>query len=76
MGAAHPDHRASGQAGLAAVYPDARNPFSHPALIVEEGLQAWSAHQLWIMSGPRDAHAVDITATFDRKVAALREHRS
>jgi LmbE family N-acetylglucosaminyl deacetylase len=76
VGAAHPDHRASGQAGLAAVYPDARNPFSHPALIVEEGLQAWSAHQLWIMSGPRDAHAVDITATFDRKVAALREHRS
>ncbi|MGZ4532765.1 MAG: PIG-L deacetylase family protein [Mycobacteriaceae bacterium] len=35
VGAEHPDHRASGQAGLAAVCPDARNPFSHPALIIE-----------------------------------------
>lgn len=76
VGAAHPDHRAAGEAGFAAVYPDARNPFAHPELLAEEGLAAWSAHQLWIMAGPHDDHPVDITGTFDRKVAALREHRS
>lgn len=76
VGASHPDHRAAGEAAFAAVYPDARNPFAHPELLADEGLQAWSAHQLWIMGGPHNNRAVDITATFDSKVAALRAHRS
>jgi len=76
VGASHPDHRAAGEAGFAAVYPDARNPFAHPELLAEEGLQAWTAHELWIMAGPHDHHPVDISATFDRKLAALREHQS
>lgn len=76
IGAAHPDHRAAGEAGLAAVYPDARNPFAHQELLAEEGLAAWTVDQLWILGGPHDAHPVDITDTFDRKVAALRAHRS
>jgi len=76
VGASHPDHRAAGEAAFAAVYPDARNPYAHPELLADEGLPAWSAHQLWIMGGPHNNHPVDITATFDRKVAALRAHRS
>ncbi len=76
VGASHPDHRAAGEAAFAAVYPDARNPYAHPELLADEGLVAWSAHQLWIMGGPHNNHSVDITATFDRKVAALRAHRS
>jgi len=76
VGASHPDHRAAGEAAFAAVYPDARNPYAHPELLADEGLSAWSAHQLWIMGGPHNNHPVDITATFDRKVAALRAHRS
>lgn len=76
VGASHPDHRAAGEAAFAAVYPDARNPFAHPELLADEGLPAWSAHQLWIMGGPHSNHPVDVTATFDRKVTALRAHRS
>ncbi len=40
--ASHPDHRAAGEAALCAVYPDARNPFAHPELLEEEGLEPWS----------------------------------
>jgi LmbE family N-acetylglucosaminyl deacetylase len=29
--ASHPDHLAAGEATMAAVYPDARNPFAHPS---------------------------------------------
>lgn len=78
VGASHPDHRAAGEAALAAVYPDARNPFAHPELLAEEGLEAWTVPELWLMAAPdeRSDHPVDITATFDRKVAALRAHVS
>jgi LmbE family N-acetylglucosaminyl deacetylase len=78
LGASHPDHRAAGEAALAAVYPDARNPFAHPELLADEGLEAWTVDELWIMGAPEDRvdHPVDVTDTLDRKVAALREHRS
>ncbi len=77
LGASHPDHRAAGEAALAAVYPDARNPFAHPELAAE-GLEAWTVPEMWIMAAPeeRQDHCVDITATFELKVAALREHKS
>ncbi|MFD0491312.1 PIG-L deacetylase family protein [Saccharopolyspora spinosporotrichia] len=35
----HPDHRAVGEATLAAVYPDARNEFAHPDLLLQHGLR-------------------------------------
>lgn len=37
MYASHPDHLAAGEAALCAVYPDSRNPFAHPQLVLEEG---------------------------------------
>lgn len=74
--ASHPDHRAAGEAALAAVYPDARNPFTHTSLLEEEGLEAWTVHDLWVMGGPEPNHWVDITDQFDRKVTALRAHDS
>ncbi len=77
IGASHPDHLAAGEAALCAVYPDARNPFTHTELLSEEGLEAWSAPQTWIMSpGDQATHWVDVTDTFDKKVAALRQHVS
>ena len=78
LGVSHPDHRAAGEAALAAVYPDARNPFAHPELLADEGLEAWTVPQLWIVGAPdeRVDRAVDITAVFERKVAALRAHAS
>ncbi len=77
IGASHPDHLAAGEAALCAVYPDARNPFTHTELLQDEGLEAWSVPQTWIMaSGGTPNHWVDVTDTFDRKVAALRRHVS
>jgi len=74
--ASHPDHRAVGSAALDAVYPDARNPFAFPDLLATEGLAAWTVPEVWIPGGPAPNHYVDVTATFSRKVAALRAHES
>ena len=43
--ASHPDHLAAGEAALCAVYPDARNPFAHPELLEDEGLEPWSVSE-------------------------------
>jgi LmbE family N-acetylglucosaminyl deacetylase len=74
--ASHPDHMATGEATIQAVYPDARNPFAHPTLLQDEGLDAWTVPEMWIMGGPAPDHYVDITDTFDAKIAALRAHES
>ncbi|MBE1533608.1 LmbE family N-acetylglucosaminyl deacetylase [Actinomadura algeriensis] len=71
----HPDHRAVGAAALDAVYPDARNPYAFPELLTE-GLEAWTAREVWLSGGPTANHYVDITDRFDRKVSALRAHAS
>lgn len=71
----HPDHRAVGSAALDAIYPDARNPFAHPELAAE-GLEAWTVRETWLSGGPQPNHFPDVTATFERKLAALRQHVS
>ena len=73
--ASHPDHLAAGEATLCAVYPDARNPFAFPEL-VEEGCEAHSVPEVWIMTGPNPNHWVDTTEVIDRKVKALLCHAS
>ena len=73
----HPDHQATGEAALCAIYPDARNPYAHPELIAEEGLEAHTVPEVWVTSpNDRADHYVDISDTFDRKIAALRAHAS
>jgi LmbE family N-acetylglucosaminyl deacetylase len=76
LGASHPDHMAAGEATVRAVYPAARNPFAFPELLGEEGLDAWTVPELWLMAHPSADHPVDITETFPRKLAALRAHVS
>lgn len=73
--ASHPDHLAAGEAALCAVYPDARNPFTFTELS-DEGLEAWSVPEVWMMGGRNPQHPVDITAQIDRKIAALLCHES
>ena len=73
--ASHPDHLAAGVATMAAVYPDARNPFAHPELL-EEGLEPHTVEEIWMMAFPTPDTWVDVTEQFDRKVAALQCHRS
>lgn len=74
--ASHPDHLAAGAAAIAAVYPDARNPFAHPELLDDERLEPWTVEELWVSAHPSTNHVVDITDTFARKLAALRAHTS
>lgn len=73
--ASHPDHLAAGEATLSAVYPDARNPFSHPEIA---DLEPHVVKEVWLMAAPatRTLTYVDVTSTFDKKVAALRAHVS
>ncbi len=74
--ASHPDHQATGEAALCAIYPDARNPYAHPELLAE-GLEAHTVPEVWITSfNDRADHYVDVTDTFHRKIAALRAHAS
>jgi LmbE family N-acetylglucosaminyl deacetylase len=75
-GPSHPDHLAVGEAVTSAVYPDARNPFAFPDLLHEQGLAPWTVREMWFFGGPTPDHAVDITPTYDRKLAALLAHDS
>lgn len=74
----HPDHLATGAAALTAIYPDAGNPFALAHLRQEEGLEPWTVGEVWLINSPEREvnHYVDITETFDRKVAAVRAHAS
>jgi LmbE family N-acetylglucosaminyl deacetylase len=74
--ASHPDHLATGEAAVAAVYPDARNRWAHPELEAE-GLEPWTVAALWMGIGREVAtHYVDITTAVDRKIEALMSHKS
>ncbi len=71
----HPDHIAVGEATLAAVFPSARDRLTFPELL-EEGLEPHVVPYVYL-SGAREPDVfVDITAFFERKVEALRAHRS
>lgn len=75
--ASHPDHLATGEAALRAVYPDARNPHAFPALLNDEGLGAHTVPRVWIAGGMDTPNlVVDTTDQLDRKIDALRQHRS
>lgn len=73
--ASHPDHMAAGESAVQAVYPDARNPYAFTDLL-DEGFEPWRVREIWLTGSPTPDHFVDTTATFDRKIAALKAHRS
>ena len=72
--ASHPDHMATGEATLRAVYPDARNPHAFPELL-REGFEPHTVGTVWL-AGTRPTMVVDVTKTFARKIDALRQHDS
>jgi LmbE family N-acetylglucosaminyl deacetylase len=71
----HTDHRAAGIAAVDAVYPAARNPMAFPSL-ARAGLAAHRVRRLYLFWSNQPNAWVDVTATLDRKIAALAEHRS
>lgn len=74
--ASHPDHMATGEAAIRAIYPDARNPFAHPTLLNDEGLLDWIVPEVWVMASPTPNHYVDVTDTFADKMRAIHAHAS
>jgi LmbE family N-acetylglucosaminyl deacetylase len=75
MGGSHPDHLAVGEATMAAVYPDSRNPRAFRSLL-KEGLEPHEVKEVWIPFWTSGDHIVDISSTLDRKIQALRKHKS
>jgi LmbE family N-acetylglucosaminyl deacetylase len=71
----HPDHRAAGEAALAAIFPSARNRHIFPELFAN-GLAPHAVATVYLSAALQPDTYIDITATMDRKLAALAEHRS
>jgi LmbE family N-acetylglucosaminyl deacetylase len=75
IGRQHPDHLATGQAVMAGFYPAAQNAWDFPELLAE-GLLPHKVRELYVMGAPVINHPVDISATIDLKIEALRAHES
>lgn len=71
----HPDHLAAANATLAAVYPAAQNGWDFPELLAE-GYPPSKVREIYISGAPVLNCAVDISATIEQKLAALRCHVS
>ena len=71
----HPDHRAVGQAALDAIAPTASMPLVFPGLL-DEGFEPHRVKEVLVASGPQPDTWIDITATIDLKIEALRQHAS
>jgi LmbE family N-acetylglucosaminyl deacetylase len=74
-GVNHTDHRAAGFAAVDAVYPAARNPMAFPWL-AREGLAKHNVRRLYLFWSNNPSARVDVTATLEKKVEALRAHAS
>ena len=71
----HRDHRHAGRLALDAVYPYARDRLHFPELLVE-GWQPHKVREVYLLGHGEPDTFVDITASMDRKLAALRCHAS
>jgi LmbE family N-acetylglucosaminyl deacetylase len=71
----HPDHRASGDATIDAVFPSARDRLTFPELMAD-GLEPHKVAQLWLGASAQPNTFVDIGDTLDLKFNALRAHPS
>lgn len=71
----HPDHRAAGEAAVYAVFPSAETRPIFPELL-GEGLEPHKVTELYLDLSLQPDTFVDISATIDRKIAAVLCHRS
>jgi LmbE family N-acetylglucosaminyl deacetylase len=71
----HPDHRAAAQAALYAVFPSSETRLIFTNLL-EAGYEPHKVKRLYVHGSEKPDTWVDITATIDVKIAALRKHAS
>ena len=71
----HRDHRIVGQVVLDAVYPYARDHLAYPDLL-DQDLQPHKVREVWFWGAEEINHRIDITETFENKLAALQCHAS
>ncbi len=71
----HPDHRAAGQVTLDAIFPGTGNPMAFPDLRAE-GLPPHKVREVYLGAAKDPNVWIDITATIDLKLRALRAHAS
>ena len=71
----HPDHRAAGEATLAAIMPVASTRLAFPELTAE-GLAPHNVREIFIAGTEHADRWVDIDGFLEQKVAGLRAHKS
>lgn len=71
----HPDHRAAGEATLAAVFPLARDRLNFPEHEAM-GLKPHKVRQVYITTTPNPTTWVDITDVLELKLQAILQHKS
>lgn len=72
----HPDHLATGEATLAAVFPTARDRLTFPELL-DEGLPPHKVREVWIVGGLTGSdHFIDVDGYMQTALAALKAHKS
>ena len=72
----HPDHLATGEAALAAVFPTARDRLTFPELL-EEGFEPHKVREVWIVGGMEGSdHFIDVDGYIDIAIEALKAHKS
>lgn len=71
----HPDHWISGETALAALFPLAgvRRAFTD---LYDEGLEPHAVRDIYLAAAAHTNLRVDISATMERKVAAMLQHRT
>jgi LmbE family N-acetylglucosaminyl deacetylase len=72
---AHPDHLATGEATMAAVYPAARDRLNFPELL-DEGLETWKVRQVLVTGVEHPNLWLDVADQMDAALTALRCHAS
>jgi len=69
----HPDHRATGNIVLDAIFPAAGNPRSYRELLAE-GLPPYQVHELFLFFSGQDNTYIDISETIEQKAKGLQCH--
>lgn len=71
----HPDHRAAGQIVVDALFPASGDPYYFPDLL-SDGYATHAPKELWLSLTANPDTVIDVTDTWDQKIAALKEHKS